>query len=130
MPYATIPAFTAVVLLLLVIINTIVLWSDTAQSVLFEEWLPRTPGSSEQQVGRHTWRQSLVPASTTVEIDDDHPIRKLMHDADQRFEQYERDRSRTFKETVTRYRYTHGRHPPPGFEQVQLFNLICSDEIE
>jgi hypothetical protein len=48
-------------------------------------------------------------------INDDHPIRGFMRNADEAWKAYEKGRSRTFKETVAKYRRKHGRHPPPGF---------------
>ncbi|MCJ1375190.1 hypothetical protein MMC20_006424 [Loxospora ochrophaea] len=47
---------------------------------------------------------------------DAHPISKLMEEADQKWWDYEGDRSLTFKETVSKYRRKYGRHPPPGFQ--------------
>jgi hypothetical protein len=38
-----------------------------------------------------------------------------MRKADEAWKAYEKGRSRTFKETVAKYRRKHGRHPPPGF---------------
>ena len=47
---------------------------------------------------------------------DEHPISKSIADADKRWRQYEDGRSLTFKETVSKYRRNHGRHPPPRFK--------------
>ena len=46
---------------------------------------------------------------------DQHPISKLIADADKKWRQYEDNRSLTFKETVSKYRRKYGRHPPPRF---------------
>ena len=50
-----------------------------------------------------------------------HPIAKLMEEADLAFRQYEGDVSRTFKQTVEKYRSKYGRHPPPGFKEWYQF---------
>jgi len=52
---------------------------------------------------------------------DNHPISKLMVEADQQWRNYESDRSMTFKETVSKYRRRYGRHPPPGFKEWYKF---------
>ncbi|TGZ80496.1 hypothetical protein EX30DRAFT_396219 [Ascodesmis nigricans] len=52
---------------------------------------------------------------------DPHPIQRLMLEADQKVLTIERTRSRTFSETVTRYRKKYGRHPPPGFDKWYRF---------
>ena len=46
---------------------------------------------------------------------DNHPISKLIAEADKRWRIYEDNRSQTFRETVANYRRKYGRHPPPGF---------------
>ena len=46
---------------------------------------------------------------------DNHPISKLMAEADKRWRAYEEHRSETFRDTVANYRRKYGRHPPPGF---------------
>jgi hypothetical protein len=38
-----------------------------------------------------------------------------MKNADEQLRVYEEGVSRTFKETVKKYRRKYGRHPPPGF---------------
>lgn len=40
-----------------------------------------------------------------------------MQQADEKFKEYTTGRSRTFRETVKKYREKHGRHPPPGFTE-------------
>ena len=46
---------------------------------------------------------------------DNHPISKLMTEADRRWRTYDENRSETFRDTVANYRRKYGRHPPPGF---------------
>ena len=53
---------------------------------------------------------------------DNHPISKLMAEADNRWRTYEGDRSTTFKDTVAKYRRNYGRHPPPGFKEWYQFS--------
>ena len=48
---------------------------------------------------------------------DEHPIVGLMEDANRHWQQYEGSRSRSFRQTVAKYRQTYGRHPPPGFKE-------------
>lgn len=108
----------AVLLLLgLFIANVVVLNTESAVGIVYSEWLPSVSSSREQRVGEHVWRKSKEPAALT-EVPDEHPIKELMHDADYWFSQYNVDRSKTFKETVDKYRRKYGRHPPPGFKQV------------
>ncbi|MCJ1418672.1 hypothetical protein MMC32_005021 [Xylographa parallela] len=52
---------------------------------------------------------------------DDHPISKLIAEADQTWRQYDSGRSMTFKETVSKYRRRYGRHPPPRFQEWYKF---------
>ncbi|KAG8530489.1 uncharacterized protein KY384_004992 [Bacidia gigantensis] len=52
---------------------------------------------------------------------DNHPIVTLMQNADKEFRFYEENRSKSFKETVRKYRTRYGRHPPPGFKEWYLF---------
>jgi len=85
------------------IANITILNTDIARSILFAEWLPSTSGVTEQKVGRHTWRKSQYPEAWK-EVQDEHPIRELMQEADYWFHQYDADRSRTFRETVDNYR--------------------------
>lgn len=54
-------------------------------------------------------------------IDDEHPIRGLMEEADKAWVAYERSKSTTFRETVSKYRNKFGRHPPPGFRDWYRF---------
>ena len=52
---------------------------------------------------------------------DDHPISKLIAEADQTWRQYDSGRSMTFRETVSKYRRRYGRHPPPKFQEWYKF---------
>jgi hypothetical protein len=54
-------------------------------------------------------------------VNDQHPILDLMRDGDEAFRTYDEGRSKTFKETVTKYRRKYGRHPPPGFRDWYKF---------
>jgi len=115
--------WTILALLCLFITNIVLLNSDIARSALYAEWLPLIPGASEQRVGRHIWRKSREPTALR-EVEDVHPIRNLIHNADESFGQYDADRSRTFRNTVIKYRRKYGRHPPPGFKQVRTHRAI------
>jgi len=54
-------------------------------------------------------------------VDDHHPIAGFMKNADEKVKAYEEGISRTFKETVNKYRRKYGRHPPPGFRDWYKF---------
>ena len=60
-------------------------------------------------------------ADETVDVPldpiDNHPIAALMQEADKAFRRYEDERSKSFRETVHKYRRRYGRHPPPGFKE-------------
>ena len=67
---------------------------------------------------------------------DDHPISKLMTEADGKWREYEGCRSMAFKETVSKYRTQYGRHPPPGFpewykyaQDRNVYNIDDFDQI-
>lgn len=109
--------FVAVILLWLLVTNVYILRNASGYNVLGSKPVASKPSSE------HPTRLSNVsledrPPILQEEVDDDHPIRHLMHYADAQFRQYDQDRSRTFKETVEKYRRTHGRHPPPRFKEV------------
>ncbi|KAI9649153.1 hypothetical protein NHQ30_001720 [Ciborinia camelliae] len=55
------------------------------------------------------------------DIADEHPIAALMKEADEAFRLYDESRSKTFKETVAKYREKYGRHPPPKFREWYKF---------
>lgn len=74
--------------------------------------------------------------TTPYEPTDRHPISLQMSDADKRWQEYEAGRSRTFKETVAKYRQRYGRHPPPGFDtwykfarDRQVYNIDDFEQI-
>lgn len=52
---------------------------------------------------------------------DKHPIANLMADADRKWVKYEKERSKSFRQTVAQYRETYSRHPPPGFKEWYMF---------
>lgn len=54
-------------------------------------------------------------------VNDAHPIRGLMQEADRAWNAHEEGRSRNFKEAVIKYRSKYGRHPPPGFRDWYRF---------
>ena len=56
-----------------------------------------------------------------ADVDDQHPISRYMKKADDELKAYEDGISRTFKETVDKYRRKYGRHPPPGFRDWYKF---------
>ncbi|KAL2005481.1 hypothetical protein VTN00DRAFT_2692 [Thermoascus crustaceus] len=66
--------------------------------------------------------------------EDAHPIAGLMKEADEKWRKYEESRSKTFRETVAKYREKHGRHPPPGFKEWYKFarerNVHNIDDFE
>ncbi|KAJ5135213.1 CAZyme family GT90 [Penicillium bovifimosum] len=67
----------------------------------------------------------LFTATTSPVIgqfaNDEHPIADLMGEANQKWLAYDSDRSMSFRQTVAKYRETHGRHPPPGFKEWYIF---------
>lgn len=69
-----------------------------------------------------------------AEVIDKHPIRKLMKAADTLWEEKENSRSKTFRETVNKYRQKYGRHPPPHFGEWYRFardrNVHDIDDFE
>ena len=109
--------FSSCILLTLFVANVAVLNSSYGIAVLSQEWLPTVPGLEEQRIGCHVWRKSREPCAH-VEVEDEHPIKELMRRADEDFEKYNTGRSKTFRESVDRYRRENGRHPPPGFKEV------------
>ncbi|KAL9113159.1 MAG: hypothetical protein Q9227_002771 [Pyrenula ochraceoflavens] len=68
------------------------------------------------------------------EVVDHHPIARLMHDANLKVAHYEDNISKTFRETVAKYRTKYGRHPPPGFKEWYKFarkrNVYNIDDFE
>ncbi|KAL9623391.1 MAG: hypothetical protein Q9160_002284 [Pyrenula sp. 1 TL-2023] len=70
----------------------------------------------------------------TTEVIDQHPIADLMHEANQKWQEYEAGISTTFRDTVKKYRNKYGRHPPPGFKEWYRFarkrNVHNIDDFE
>lgn len=68
------------------------------------------------------------------DIADQHPIAALMKEADEAFRIYDESRSKTFKETVAKYRRKYGRHPPPKFRDWYKYardrNVYNIDDFE
>jgi len=108
-----------VILGTLLAFNIVVLSSNAPVQLLFEERLPRS-ADTQQDFGGHTWQLERGPSPRT-EVEDQHPLRELMLDADTKWLAYTEERSQTFKETVHKYRERYGRHPPPGFKQWYKF---------
>lgn len=78
--------------------------------------------------------QPVKPVVDTPARVDPHPIAHLMEEADRTFRQYEGGISKTFKQTVDKYRSKYGRHPPPGFKDWYQFarnkNIFNIDDFE
>ena len=87
---------------------------------------------------REQFQEPVLDAGDDFEnhagINDDHPIRGLMHEADKAWYAYDESRSATFKDTVAKYRSKYGRHPPPGFRDWYRFardrNVYNIDDFE
>lgn len=105
------------ILLALLIADVAILGREYSTTILYEQWLPSVAGDREQRIGNDIWHKTKEP-NPYFEVKDDHPIRTLMREGERKFEEYTAHRSKNFKETVRRYRETHGRHPPPGFKEV------------
>jgi len=73
-------------------------------------------------------------SNTSTTRADLHPIARLMQEADAAFRLYEGSRSRTFRNTVDKYRSRYGRHPPPGFKEWYKFarkrNVFNIDDFD
>ena len=67
------------------------------------------------------WHQDKQYFEEHAEVKDDHPISTLMRDANKAWKAYDNTRSKSFIETVAKYRITYGRHPPPGFTEWYKF---------
>ena len=115
------------IFLSLIAYNIVHLNTEGAVSILYAQWLPSISGSSEQRVGRHVWRKSREPGSSTP-AQDEHPIQGLMREADWQFKIANADRGQTFRETVEKYRRRYGRHPPPRFKEVRRELRRCSQD--
>ncbi|KAJ5491153.1 hypothetical protein N7539_002720 [Penicillium diatomitis] len=75
----------------------------------FDGTVSRIPGAA---IFRH--KQKTLQGSLARE---GHPIVGLMQDANEQWQRYQEDRSRSFRQTVAKYRQINGRHPPPGFKE-------------
>ncbi|KAI6277390.1 hypothetical protein MCOR27_006021 [Pyricularia oryzae] len=56
-------------------------------------------------------------SSSSSSSNNEHPIDKLIRDADANFRSVLSKESRTLEDAAARYRERRGRHPPPGFDQ-------------
>ncbi|KAL2075653.1 hypothetical protein VTL71DRAFT_596 [Oculimacula yallundae] len=80
------------------------------------------PGQSNAQKSQDfTLYQNKEYFEDHAEVKDDHPIFTLMKDANKAWKAYEHGRSKTFRDTVAKYRKTYGRNPPPGFDKWYQF---------
>jgi len=77
---------------------------------------PPRPGTSNSSLPKFTSWHDDNNFDNFQEPIDSHPISTLMKEADEKWLEYDETRSTTFKETVSKYRRKHGRHPPPGFK--------------
>lgn len=89
-------------------------------------------GKEEHEAETH---ETETPEAA-VDVPDPHPIHYLRLEADQRWRDYESDRSLTFRQTVEKYRSKYGRHPPPKFREWykfarkrNVFNIDDFDQI-
>ncbi|KLU90873.1 hypothetical protein MAPG_09398 [Magnaporthiopsis poae ATCC 64411] len=69
---------------------------------------------SQQPLLRGTEQPATLPSRGEGKAD--HPIDRLMRDADARFDTMLSHESRSIGEAAARYRERRGRHPPPGFD--------------
>ncbi|GAB7365621.1 hypothetical protein MBLNU230_g6689t1 [Neophaeotheca triangularis] len=104
----------ALVVAAVVVCSLVALWPSSGPHLQWLPWIPRPP---EQYAGNHPWRTAALP-----ETIDQHPIRGLMHQADSEFKVHDdNSRSKTFADSVAKYRRRYGRHPPPGFKEWYKF---------
>ncbi|CAG8956614.1 hypothetical protein HYFRA_00011925 [Hymenoscyphus fraxineus] len=68
-----------------------------------------------------SWHQDHGNFEEHAAVDDQHPIVEYMKSADSSFQAYDQERSKTFRETVAKYRRRYGRNPPPGFREWYKF---------
>ncbi|KAL1969285.1 hypothetical protein VTN77DRAFT_9477 [Rasamsonia byssochlamydoides] len=102
------------------------------------EWY--SPGVRLPFRANHPYDTDVIPGFDDFDFDgfelpeDGHPIAGLMREADERWLRYEEDRSRSFRETVAKYRRKYGRHPPPGFKEWYVYarerNVYNIDDFE
>ena len=111
--------------LLLVVGNYLTLSETDVKSKIDKFRIPGRP--------KKPW-QSDEMVDESVEPIDTHPISLLMADADKAWRKYNDNLSKTFKETVSKYRRKYGRHPPPGFKEWYQFarkkNVHNIDDFE
>ena len=69
-------------------------------------------------------------------LHDNHPISHLIGQADWAWRNYDSSRSKSFKQTVSKYRSKYGRHPPPKFDvwyeyarKRHVYNIDDFDQI-
>ncbi|KAK4944586.1 hypothetical protein LTR10_016020 [Elasticomyces elasticus] len=78
--------------------------------------------------------ESPPSESQNVAHFDLHPINRLMQEADDTWRAYETSISKSFRQTVEKYRSKYGRHPPPGFKEWYKFarkrNVFNIDDFE
>lgn len=74
-----------------------------------------------QAAGDLTWGRYDPDFNITYVPDDNHPISRLIQDANERWRRYEEKRSQNFRQAVATYREKYGRHPPPGFKEWYKF---------
>ncbi|RDW94830.1 glycosyltransferase family 90 protein [Coleophoma crateriformis] len=115
----------AAVGLVILLVNLSLLWGSDVPSKLNHIPIP-----GKAQSGQNTPPDPNLPKIPSwyhdnghfeANVDDQHPIVALMKEADKAWNEYEDNRSTTFKETVARYRRKYGRHPPPGFREWYKF---------
>lgn len=95
--------------LLTIVINYLLLSETDIKAQIENISLPAIPGLKKEPW--HTGEN----IDDSPEAADDHPISQLMKSADKTWRAYEDSRSRTFRQTVKKYRRKYGRHPPPRF---------------
>ena len=93
---------------------------------------PTEPESGDGETSESEEEETTGPEE--VDIPDSHPIRDLRLEADQKWREYESERSLTFRQTVEKYRSKYGRHPPPAFNEWYKFarkrNVFNIDDFE
>ncbi|TLS30853.1 hypothetical protein PpBr36_03952 [Pyricularia pennisetigena] len=64
-----------------------------------------------------TYEQQGQQTNSKGSSSNEHPIDKLIRDADNKFRSILSKESRTLEDAAARYRERRGRHPPPGFDR-------------
>ena len=75
----------------------------------------RSPSPSSTPRANDQWTLPSFTQSQTVL--DEHPIPRLMVEAEENFKQLLSRQSTTLKKAVAEYKRRYGRHPPKGFDQ-------------